>query len=106
MVPPDNEMLELVVASVPPQVAVLAFGAVSPEGKVSVKPTPVRVVTVSVLVIVKVSDEVPLSAMFAGLNDVAMVGVAARAGAKQPETMTASVAVKRRTASFHPAARD
>jgi hypothetical protein len=81
MVAPDSEMLlEAVVVRVPPQTVVLELATVTLEGKVSVKPTPVRVVTASELVIVKLSDEVPLSEMFPGLNDVVVLGPAAKAG--------------------------
>ena len=57
------------------------YRVVTLAGKVLVKPTPVRVVTASELVIVKLSEDVPLSEIFAGLNVAERLGPAANAGA-------------------------
>ena len=59
----------------PPQSVALALGTVSPTGRVSVKPTPVRVSgLLAGLVMVNVRPVVAFSAIGFGLKDVAMVG--------------------------------
>src|SRR2546423_2368442 len=75
MVAPTNVMLVgAVVVTVPPQAATDALATVNPAGKVSVKPTPVRVVVAFGLVIVNVRLVVLPSAIVVGLKDFAIEG--------------------------------
>ena len=64
-----------VTASVPPHCGIVALLTVSPAGIASVNPTPVsETVFAAGLVIVKVKDEVPFTAMVVGLNAFAIDG--------------------------------
>src|SRR2546430_2305303 len=64
-----------VVVSVPPQTVALALATVSPVGRGSVKPTPVRATVLPAgLVIVNVSEVVALSAIVLGLKAFAIDG--------------------------------
>ena len=76
IVAPDSAMpVGAVVVTVPPQTAAVAFATVSPVGSVSVKATPVSGSRLAAgLVIVKVSDVVPLIGIVVGLNDFAIDG--------------------------------
>ena len=60
--------------SVPPHMLGVALGTVTPDGRVSLKPTPVSDVFALGLVIVNISVEVRLSAIVDGLNDEVVVG--------------------------------
>lgn len=75
------------VATEPPVQLVATPVCVMPEGKPSVKPTPVTVVEVLGLVSVIVKPEVPPSAIVAGLKALAMVG-----GAVPPLKVTMAAA--------------
>src|ERR1700760_2128445 len=74
IVAPDSAMLPPFVVNVPPQVAVVAFATVRPDGRVSVKPTPVSDVPGLDWVIVNVRDEVWPTGTEVGLNDALMAG--------------------------------
>ena len=83
--------------SVPPHALGVALGTVTPDGRVSVKPTPVSEVPALGLVIVNVSVEVRLSAIVDGLNDEVVVGGdAASAGAEWTANSKAAVTAHRR----------
>jgi hypothetical protein len=64
--------------TVPPQTVADAFGTVSPVGKVSVNPTPVKSVAGFGLKMSNCNPVVPLSAITVGLKLVVRVGGAAR----------------------------
>jgi hypothetical protein len=74
--PPLTEIVPgaVVVSVPPPQVLEVLLGTVSPEGRLSVKPTPVRVVVVFELVIVNVRTLVPLNGMVEASNDFEIEG--------------------------------
>lgn len=76
MVAPDREIpVGAVVVSVPPQTVAVELATVRPVGKVSVNATPVSGSTFAAgLVMVKVSEVVPLTLMEDGLNILAMEG--------------------------------
>nr|WP_249160202.1 hypothetical protein [Bradyrhizobium manausense] len=75
MVAPVIEILPGAVSvTVPPQTAALAFGTVTPAGKVLVKLTPVSELPALGFVIVNDNDEVAFTAIVVGLNEEAMLG--------------------------------
>jgi hypothetical protein len=75
MVAPERAMpVGAVNVTVPPQTVAVEFGTVNPFGRVSVKLTPVSASAVFGLVIVNVSELVPLTAIVVGLNAFAIEG--------------------------------
>jgi hypothetical protein len=77
MVAPVREMvLPPVIVSVPPHGELVEFGTARPDGRVSVKPTPVSV-TVPVLAMVIFSVVIPFKGTLAAPNDLLMTGATA-----------------------------
>jgi len=76
MVAPESAIpVGAVVVNVPPQTVEVELATVRPVGRVSVKATPARATLLAAgFVIVKVSDVVAFSAIFAGLNTLAIEG--------------------------------
>lgn len=76
MDPPVNAMVPgaVVVRVPPPQVVEVPLGTVRPDGNVSVNATPLSVVVVFGLVIVKVRTLVPFNGMVAASNDFEIAG--------------------------------
>ena len=75
MLAPENVMVDGAVSvTVPPQTPALAFGTVSPVGRISVKPTPVSATVLLGLVVEKFRDVVVPRGIEGGVKDFVNTG--------------------------------